>query len=113
LLPPGEVATIMQRLLLRAAKEQQWGAPKILTACLAVADADATQGPMLAAFLSELPPAQLQPSVIPKISGRTWTTSVYDRWKSAANVSSAVKSAIERIEAIEQELRPYGYLAVQ
>ncbi len=96
LLPPVELATIMQRLLLRAAKEQQWGAPKILTACMAVADADAAQGPLLAAFLSELPPAQLQPSIVPKISGRSWTPSVYDRWDKVADVSAPVKAAIRR-----------------
>jgi len=95
-LPPAESATIMQRLLLRAAKEQQWGAPKILTACLAAADADAAQGPILAAFLSDLPPAQLQPSIVPKISGRRWTTSVYDRWDKAADVSAPVKAAIRQ-----------------
>lgn len=96
LLPPSELATIMQRLLLRAAKEQQWGAPKILAACLAVADADAAQGLLLAAFLSELPPAQLQPSIVPKISGRSWTTSVYDRWDKVADVSAPVKAAIRQ-----------------
>jgi predicted KAP-like P-loop ATPase len=93
-LPSRELATIMQRLLLRASKEQQWGAPKILTACLAVADADVSQAAILAAFLSELPPTQIQPSIVPKISGRTWATSVYDRWKKSPDVSGPVKSAI-------------------
>ena len=82
-LPPAELATIMQRLLQQATKEQQWGAPGILTSCLAVADSDPSQATLLAAFLSELPPAQIQPSIVPKISGRAWTSGVYERWKTA------------------------------
>jgi len=92
-LPPGELATIMQRLLLQANKEQQWGAPKILTACLAVADVDSSRAALLAAFLSDLPPAQIQPSIVPKISGRAWTTSVYEKWK-ASGATGSVKTAI-------------------
>jgi predicted KAP-like P-loop ATPase len=90
---PGELATIMQRLLLQANKEQQWGAPKILTSCLAVADVDTTQATMLASFLSELPSAQIQPSIVPKISGRTWTNDVYGKWRKGT-VSNLVKNAI-------------------
>ena len=92
-LPASELSTIMQRLLLQAGKEQQWGAPKILTACLAVADADLSQATVLTAFLSDLPPAQIQPSIVPKISGRTWSADVYERWKSAG-VGAPVKAAI-------------------
>jgi len=92
-LPPAELATIMQRLLQQANKVQQWGAPRILTACLAVADADSSQGALLATFLSELPPAQIQPSIVPKISGRPWTAGVYEKWLKLG-VGATVKAAI-------------------
>jgi predicted KAP-like P-loop ATPase len=92
-LPPAETAIMLQRLLTQARQEQEWGAPKILTACLAVADADAAQGPILAAFLRDLPPGQIQPSIVPKIHGRTWTPSVYEKWNKS-DVSAPVKKAI-------------------
>ena len=98
-LSPPERATIMQSLLLRARQEQAWGAPDILTACLAVADADSAQGDRLVAFLLEIPPAQLQPSIVPKISGRTWTKTVYDEWKADDGVSKPMKSAIAQAQS--------------
>lgn len=97
-LTPLERATIMQNLLLRARQEQTWGAPDILTACLAVADADTAQANSLVAFLLEIPAAQLQPSIVPKISGRTWTKTVYDDWKNSDDVAKPVKNAIAQLQ---------------
>lgn len=93
-LSPPERATIMRNLFLRARQEQTWGAPDILTACLAVVDADSAQADSLVAFLLEIPPTQLQPSIVPKISGRTWTKTVYDQWKNNDSVAKPVKNAI-------------------
>jgi predicted KAP-like P-loop ATPase len=93
-----ERATIMQNLLVRARQQQAWGAPDILTACLAVADADAAQAQILVAFLLAIPPAQLQPSIVPKISGRAWTKTVYDEWKNAEGVAKPVKTAISQAQ---------------
>jgi len=100
-LPLSELATIMQRLLLQANKEQHWGAPKILTSCLAVADSDPAQGALLASFLSELPPAQLEPSIVPRIAGRTWTNGVYDKWKdstASGNVKNAISAQLKQLK---------------
>lgn len=97
-LPAPELATIMQSLLLRARQEQVWGAPDILTACLAVADADPAQAEILAAFLIDIPPPQLQPSIVPKISGRVWTGMVYDEWKNADGVAKSMKTAITQAQ---------------
>jgi predicted KAP-like P-loop ATPase len=47
-----EVAVIMDYLLEQAGREQEWGAPDILTACIAVADIDPPQGHRLGAFLA-------------------------------------------------------------
>lgn len=93
-----ERATIMQHALLRARQEQVWGAPNILTACLAVADADSAQANILVAFLLAIPPAQLQPSIVPKISGRAWTKTVYDEWKNGDDVPKPVKGAIAQAQ---------------
>jgi predicted KAP-like P-loop ATPase len=87
-------ATIMQALLVRARQEQAWGAPDILTACLALADVDAAQAQVLTAFLMGIPPAQLQPSIVPKIGGRSWTNKVYDEWKNAEGLSKQMRGAL-------------------
>lgn len=97
-LAPSERATIMQNLLQRARQEQTWGAPAILTACLAVADADPAQANSLVGFLLDIPPSQLQPSIVPKISGRAWSNSVYDEWKASEGVSKNVKNAITQLQ---------------
>jgi predicted KAP-like P-loop ATPase len=97
-LTPPERATIMRNLLSRARQEQTWGAPDILTACLAVADADAAQADSLVAFLAGIPPTQLQPSIVPKISGRPWTKTVYDEWKNDDGVAKPVKNAITQAQ---------------
>lgn len=96
---PKELAVIMQRLLQEARKEQSWGTPKILTACLTVADADANQGNVLAGFLSALPHSSIQPSIIPKISGRTWVGQLYEGWQKgevSTQVKNAIRNALEK-----------------
>jgi predicted KAP-like P-loop ATPase len=98
-LPRMETAVIMDRLLERANKEQEWGAPPILTACIALAEADPAQGPRLAAFLGARPPQQIQPSIVPKISDRPWASSLLDTWSSSGDVARPVKNAINKTRA--------------
>lgn len=95
-LPRIETTVIMDRLLERARKEQEWGAPPILTACITIAEADPVQGPRLSAFLGDRPPQQIQPSIIPKISDRTWAAPVIKAWGSSDDISRTVKNAINR-----------------
>jgi predicted KAP-like P-loop ATPase len=89
-----ESTIVMDRLLDQARKEQEWGAPAILEACLVVAAADRVQGQRLAAFLSNLPAAQIKPSIMPKIGDQPWSNSVFDKWENLPGVSSPVKKAI-------------------
>lgn len=103
--PRIETTVIMDRLLERARKEQEWGAPAILTACITLADADSLQGPRLAAFLADRPPQQIQPSIVPKISDRAWSGTVLDAWSSSTEISKPVKNAIKKT-------RENGHLAV-
>ena len=91
--PPTETTVIMDRLLERARREQEWGVPDILEACLVVADADPSQGKRLAAFLSERPAPQVQPNIVPKIGDEPWAASVFDAW-SSKDISKPVKAAI-------------------
>lgn len=88
-----ELQILMDRLLVRARQEQEWGAPPILDACTVVADLDATQGERFAGFLVELPSAQIKPAIVPKIQGLPWATKVLEKW-SGGDVSKSVKTAI-------------------
>jgi predicted KAP-like P-loop ATPase len=88
-----EMTVIMDRLLERARREQSWGTPPILEACIAVAAADPPQGKRLAAFLRERPTAQITPSIVPKIADEPWAAELLDSWRTA-DVSSQVKRAI-------------------
>jgi predicted KAP-like P-loop ATPase len=94
-MPRTETSIIMDRLLERARQEQDWGVPDILEACLAVSEADPSQGTRLAAFLSDLPPGQIKPSIVPKIADQPWAKSVFDGWLESS-VSTPVKRAIKQ-----------------
>lgn len=103
--PRIETTVMMDRLLERASKDQEWGVPAILNACIALADADPVQGPRLAAFLTSRPPQQIQPSIVPKINDRPWARTVLDTWNSSAEIARPVKNAIKKT-------RENGHVAV-
>ena len=96
-LPRPETTVIMDRVLEQARREQEWGVPAILNACIAVAKADSSLGARVAGFLSERPPGQIKPGIVPKISDQPWSADVFARWKDA-DVSGPVKKAIEAVE---------------
>jgi len=89
-----ESTIIMDRLLDRARQEQEWGAPPILDACLAVAAADPAQGRRLAGFLRDRPPGQIKPGIVPKIGDEPWAGEVFAVWHASKDVSPPVKRAI-------------------
>ena len=93
--PKPEADIIMSRLLESAGQEQEWGVPPILNACLVVCEADTSQGKRLAAFLMGRPPQQIQPSIVPKISGTPWHKEVFTEW-GRRGVSVAVMKAINK-----------------
>lgn len=80
-LPRPETAVIMDRVLEEARREQKWGTPPILDACIAVAAVDPSLGARVAGFLGERPPGQIRASIVPKISDQPWATDVFARWK--------------------------------
>jgi predicted KAP-like P-loop ATPase len=95
-LPKPELSVIMGRMLEQAQREQSWGVPKILEASLVIGDIDGAQGSRLAAFLSERPPAQITPAIVPKISTRPWAKQVFAKWETL-NVDQPVKNAIKKV----------------
>jgi predicted KAP-like P-loop ATPase len=92
-----EAAVILDRLLARARQEQQWGVPPILEACIAVAEGDSALGTRVAAFLQERPPAQIQPSIVPKISDQAWAAEVFAKWEKTPGIAKPVKAAIKTL----------------
>jgi predicted KAP-like P-loop ATPase len=100
-----ETTVMMDRLLERARKEQEWGVPPILSACITLADADPVQGQRLAAFLSQRPPQQIHPNIVPKIGDHPWSAPILDAWTSSPETSRPVRIAI-------QKLRKHGNVAV-
>ena len=100
-----ETTIMMDRLLDRARQEQAWGVPPILEACLAMSDADPTQGARLAAFLRERPAAQIEPNIVPKVGDQPWASGLFRTWE-GGDVSKPVKAAIKK-------RRENGNVAVQ
>ena len=100
-----ETTILMDRLLDRARQEQAWGVPPILEACLAMSDADPTQGARLAAFLRERPAAQIEPNIVPKVGDQPWASGLFRTWE-GGDVSKPVKAAIKK-------RRENGNVAVQ
>ena len=93
-LPKVDMNIVMERLLDAARKEKSWGVPPILDACLAVSEADPSQGARLAAFLQGRPASQIKPGIVPKIGDMPWAPGVFSSWESA-EVSATVKKAIK------------------
>jgi predicted KAP-like P-loop ATPase len=90
------LGVILDKLLELARGEQEWGAPKILTACLAVARADVPLGRKVAGFLKDRPASQIKPAIVPKIRGEVWASEVFAKWQADVEVSQVVKNAITR-----------------
>jgi predicted KAP-like P-loop ATPase len=95
-IPRTESTVLMDRLLEQARKEQEWGVPPILEACLVMVAADPAQAQRLAAFLSDLPVAQIRANIVPKIGDQPWASSVFDRWERSTGVLGPVKKAISQ-----------------
>jgi predicted KAP-like P-loop ATPase len=96
-LTPTDTTVMMRRLLDRAGREQEWGAPPILEACLTLAQSEPMHADSLAGFLIERPQSQVQASIVPKISDQPWAAQVFNAWRSKG-VSGPVKAAITRQE---------------
>jgi predicted KAP-like P-loop ATPase len=96
-LPRPEISIIMDRVLERARQEQEWGTPPILNAALAVTAADPGQGKRLGAFLRDRPPAQITPSIVPKIGDQPWAEEVFETWR-YSSVTMPVKKAMGQVK---------------
>ncbi len=92
-LPTEEINVLMDQVLEQARREQKWGVPPILDACIALAEADTSLGSRLARFLIDRPFGQITASIVPKIADRPWSKVVLKHWEDSA-VSDQVKKTI-------------------
>jgi len=76
-----DLTLIMEKLLERAGREQSWGVPPILEACITVAKANTSLGKRLGAFLSSRPINQIEPSIVPKIQNEEWAEIAFKEWE--------------------------------
>ena len=95
LLGSPQLGIMMERLVERASLENEWGVPPVPDALLAIARIDASQVVRLTAFLRHLPPAQIKPSIVPKIGDESWARPIFDHWLTQ-KVSAPVRRAISQ-----------------
>lgn len=96
-----EAGMVMDALLREAQQVTQWGAPRILDDCLAVARAHVGQAGKLTRFLQSRPLNRLEPSLVPKIAGESWAAELFTHWKT----SGAPLLVINAINAEERRRR--------
>jgi predicted KAP-like P-loop ATPase len=84
----------MDRLLVRARREQAWGTPPVIFAALTVAAVDVDHAEVLSRFLRQIPPTQLSPSIVPLLAGRPWAVAVLQHWGRQTDTPVPVKKAI-------------------
>lgn len=89
-----ELNILMDKVLIKAQQETEWGAPDILESALVLAKVDELLGQRLANFFKDRPPIQVKASIVPKISDQTWSKSVFEQWKDDEDISRPVKNAI-------------------
>jgi predicted KAP-like P-loop ATPase len=94
-LPRGELVLIMDRVLERARRETEWGAPPILDAMIALASVEPSQSRRVAGFLEKLPGAAIKPSIVPKIGDEPWSAELFRDWQTEPAISQTVKRAIK------------------
>lgn len=90
-----DLSLMMDKILDIARREQNWGVPEILTACIALGRADPSLGKRFGGFLASRPAQQIEPSIVQRIKDEVWASIPFDAWKIAA-VSQPVKAAISQ-----------------
>lgn len=90
-----ELSVIMEKLIARAKQMTEWGSPGILHALLAMTEADGTFADNVSRFLSQVPPKQLKPAIVPLLKEKPWALQLLNTWKEHAETTSQVKKAIE------------------
>lgn len=91
-----EQSRIFERLLDLARPIDEWGVPDILEALLVMAQVAPSLSGSLAGFLGGRPAAQIQPDLIPRVSGQPWASDLMNTWAVSPDIAAPVKAAIRR-----------------
>lgn len=89
-----EQARIFDRLLDIARPIEEWGVPEILEALLVMVQIVPSLSGSLAGFLGGRPAAQIQPDLIPRLSGQAWARDLIKSWSTSPDIEAPVKAAI-------------------
>jgi predicted KAP-like P-loop ATPase len=89
-----EQSRIFERLLDLARPIDAWGVPEILEALLVMVQVAPSLSASLAGFLGGRPAAQIQPDLIPRISGQPWAADLMTTWADNPDIEAPVKAAI-------------------
>ena len=90
-----ELSVIMDKLIARAKQVNEWGAPPILHALLAVMEADCSLADNVARYLALVPPKQIKPAIVPLLKDKPWAAPLLKGWKDHSETTPAVKKAID------------------
>lgn len=85
---------IFERLLGVARPIEAWGVPDILEPLLVLARIAPRLGGSLAGFLAGRPAAQIEPDLIPRVSGEPWAADLLSKWSGDRDIAGPVKAAI-------------------
>lgn len=91
-----ELSLIMDKVLVKAKVENEWGTPSILESCLALAKSDYLLANRFTAFLSSIPPGQIKADLIPRISEESWAKELLESWSQDTDYGGPVRKAIKK-----------------
>ncbi len=89
-----EQSRVFDRLLDAARPMDAWGVPEILEALLVMVHVAPSLSGSLAGFLGSRPAGQIQPDLIPRITGKLWATQLMATWAAMPGIEAPVKAAI-------------------
>jgi predicted KAP-like P-loop ATPase len=89
-----EQTRIFDGLLDVARPIDAWGVPEILEALLVMVQVAPSLSGSLAGFLGGRPASQIQPDLIPRISGQPWASELMTTWAISPGIEAPVKAAI-------------------
>lgn len=90
-----EISVLMDRVITKAQREQEWGTPPILSAAITLAQLSNTESQKIADFLKDRPAVQIKPNIVPKIFDEAWAKSVFDFWLADPDIAGPIKKAIQ------------------
>lgn len=89
-----EIAKLTDKVLARARQETSWGVPGILNAMQSLAGASPAAAASIVAFFSEVPPPQVKPSIVPRLSTTSWGKQILAAFAGRSGISTPTQKAI-------------------